>query len=1137
MGKNLYFPKVATGRLVAQNAEELAAYLDKVKEHEALPNTLTWRKNILHLGGGDTDQLKTYIRSSLTRWQNMVEKTYLGARVKSIYRLNTTSGVERLNVSSEINAGVGLVTFFGHSSPTSNDLDIGFVTDPVNGYNNTGKYPIMIMNGCATGNPFLDNTFGVNWLLAPKKGIIAYLASTSTGYANLLQLYSEKFYEVAFTDSLYYGKSVGVIQQEVIKRFLTQAQSPNATAQAMQILLQGDPAIRFFSPEKPDYVVQENGPKVQAFNNERLTAAADSFNIVIPVTNFGKAVADSFYVSVSRNNATVIDSVLFPPVYNQDTLIFKFVDRANHFSGVNQFTITLDHLNKISELDETNNSYTFEHYFPANTLQALYPPEYAIVHESTVKLTGQSLEEQSKTQDYYFELDTAPTFNSAQKQSTTISGAGALPIWKISLPTNQALEDSVVYYWRFRTSELAPGQDSVIWGSSSFRYIPGSPDGWSQSQPAQLQNSITNGLALESATQKWEFTPNSKKITLKAGGGKTAQSFPPNGIFMDGRIRFDGSCGFNVPNILAVVFNDKTLEPHLMPATVGAALCGSPPKAMYHFVNLDVAQNQETLRRFLNEIPAGYYVALISVRNVPFTIFSPALKETFHQLGSRLIDSLQTGYPFALVGRKDSPVGTAQEATYLRNSPMEAALQNIELNATMQTRGVAGNITSTFVGPATAWKKVHYLVKKNGAGKDPFTLTLRAYNEQRNKDTLVYTNQTALALDLTKLNAKRYPYLQLQLAVTDTLDRTAPQLKEWLVLYQGAPEGVVRADTVDSDKFQNLTAQAASGSISTHFLFQNVSNFNFADSLVARFTLSGTNGFTQDVKVKALAAGEVVSIPVTFATRNLSGKYTLRLFVNPYLQPELVYTNNIFEIPFTIGPNTPPLLDVAFDGQHILDGDIVSPNPQITISVKDEDKYSFLKDTEGMEMLLLRPNSPNFEQVNLSGQDSKIFPADKKNDFRVEYHPENLENGIYKLRVQAKDISNNKAGFEPYEISFNVINESTITNFYPYPNPLSSKTRFVFTVTGAQVPQNLKVQILTVTGKVIREITKEELGPIKIGNNTSEYAWDGTDEFGDKLANGVYLYRVVMDTDLFTHRNTAADKAFKKGYGKLYILR
>jgi hypothetical protein len=78
-----------------------------------------------------------------------------------------------------------------------------------------------------------------------------------------------------------------------------------------------------------------------------------------------------------------------------------------------------------------------------------------------------------------------------------------------------------------------------------------------------------------------------------------------------------------------------------------------------------------------------------------------------------------------------------------------------------------------------------------------------------------------------------------------------------------------------------------------------------------------------------------------------------------------------------------------------------------------------------------------------------------------------------------------------------------------------------------------------VTGRVVREILQDELGPIRIGNNLSEYAWDGKDEFGDQLANGVYIYRVLVRTNgqFMEPRGTAGDKAFKKGYGKMYLLR
>jgi flagellar hook assembly protein FlgD len=157
----------------------------------------------------------------------------------------------------------------------------------------------------------------------------------------------------------------------------------------------------------------------------------------------------------------------------------------------------------------------------------------------------------------------------------------------------------------------------------------------------------------------------------------------------------------------------------------------------------------------------------------------------------------------------------------------------------------------------------------------------------------------------------------------------------------------------------------------------------------------------------------------------------------------------------------------------------------------------------------------------------------------VEFKPGNLENGKYRLQVQTVDASGNVSGSMTYAVTFEVVNESKISNFYPYPNPFSSSTRFVFTLTGGKVPENIKIQVMTVSGRVVREITKSELGPIKLGNNITSFAWDGTDEFGDRLANGVYLYRVIteMDGAAMNRFETAADNTFKNGIGKMYIMR
>ena len=122
-----------------------------------------------------------------------------------------------------------------------------------------------------------------------------------------------------------------------------------------------------------------------------------------------------------------------------------------------------------------------------------------------------------------------------------------------------------------------------------------------------------------------------------------------------------------------------------------------------------------------------------------------------------------------------------------------------------------------------------------------------------------------------------------------------------------------------------------------------------------------------------------------------------------------------------------------------------------------------------------------------------------------------------------------------------------ISNLLNYPNPFTTSTAFVFTLTGSELPSQFRIQILTITGKIVKEINKEELGPIRIGNNITEYKWDGTDSYGQKLANGVYLYRVItnlngnslekFDITDFNGDKIKTTNYFKGGYGKMYLMR
>jgi hypothetical protein len=1154
---NSFFPRVPTGRISVKTSADIVNYLEKVKGHDTL-GVQDWRKNMLHLGGGhDAGEIAQFSRY-LNNYKIKAEGPFLGAKVKTIIR-NNSGGLVNINVKNEINTGLSLLTFFGHSSGNTSDIDIGYVTDPINGYNNPGKYPMILMNGCLAGNAFkpLNGgkfSFGEDWTLAPQKGAILFLGSTSDqSIPYALNNYSGSFYTTAFTDSAYYGKTIGEIQKRTIERSAGMA-SPtdlNNIEILCQMVLQGDPAVRLFAPEKPDYFVKTGGLNLQSDPpGGTVNSDTEHLDLVIDVKNPGKAIDSSLVVSVKRflpnGDSITYPSQRFSPVYNESTVHFKIDNRNVAGFGTNIFEVTLDYGNHVSELNESNNTATLSKFLAGNGVLTLMPSEFSIVGSSTVTLVGQPADlVNAVARDYYFELDTVPTFNSAVKTSAIIRNATTSPSWTTTLLPSTAPNDSLVYYWRLRFNTFT-GQQDTIWATSSFRYIPNSPPGWSQSHHGQFAKDNTTGITINQTTRQWEFSPLTRELQLStAGGGVTFTAPGPYGILIDQTAYFDATClAGTTPRILAVVLKPNSLEPY---NKLAYPLCGRAVLTKDDFFYTFLMSNTSGVNafgNFLKAVPNGYYVALVSVNNVPFSVLTPAQKANFKLIGSQMIDTLKTGYPFAIVGRKGAVTGTlVQEKTYDNSLGTAANMQAINFTVNLNGQGNTGTIVSTKIGPATSWTTLHHTVKKTGS--DQYNLSLYGFNQSGTRAQL-NPNIQGNTFSLSTIDATQYPFLQLEMTKTDTLASTPPQLKQWMVTYAGVPEGILRRDLTGGPQ-EDISVQASKGNVRLRFAFTNISDFDFADSLTVVRSVIGSKPLQDTITIKKLLAHDSVFFDYNFSTAGMKGNNTVRVEVNPQFLPELHYFNNFLEIPFTLAhSDLPPVLDVAFDGIHIMDGDIVSPSPHIAINLKDEDKFNFVQDPEKLEVFLLRPGALTYEKIDVKDASLVTLPnmADPgrdKRDFTITYNPKNLPDGIYKLRVQGRDNSENEAGFEPYSISFEVINESSISNFYPYPNPFSSNTRFVFTLTGyaENMPRNLKIQIMTLTGKVVREIQKEELGLIRVGNNIS-LPWDGTDEFGDKLANGAYLYRVVMEKaplEEMKHRKTAGDKSFKKEYGKLYILR
>jgi len=395
------------------------------------------------------------------------------------------------------------------------------------------------------------------------------------------------------------------------------------------------------------------------------------------------------------------------------------------------------------------------------------------------------------------------------------------------------------------------------------------------------------------------------------------------------------------------------------------------------------------------------------------------------------------------------------------------------------------------------------------------------------------------------VNVNSYPRLQLILRTIDDTNRTPAQLQRWHVLYTPLPDAAL--DPPLEFSLYNDTIQEGD-SIKLRMAVRNVTEWAFSDSLLITYWIKDRNGnihnLPQQLTAPPFAGFTYFTATLNFSTEGYPGLNELWMEVNPVgnlnSQPERHHFNNIAMMPFYVGTDQiNPLLDVTFDGMHIMNGDIVSARPQILITLKDENQFLALNDTADFRVFIRRPNQSNLELLPWNSELQFTPAVLPNNSCKILYMPTLQTDGVYELLVQAKDRSSNNSGLVDYRITFEVINKATITNVINYPNPFTTSTQFVFTLTGSEVPQVFTIQIMTISGKVVREISREELGDIRIGRNITTYAWDGTDQFGDRLANGVYLYRVItrLNGNAIEQRESGADSYIIQGWGKMYLMR
>ena len=1114
-----FAPAVPTGRITANTPQDVAAYLNKVKEMEALPFQELWRKEVLHLSGGIYPGEPAVFKFYLEQFAKVAEDFYLGGSVSKIAKDNTD--VEFVNISEKVNSGLNLITLFGHSSPTQNDFNIGFVSAPELGYNNTGKYPMLLINGCNAGDFFAPAIrYGEDWIDTPSKGAVGFMANTSFGYTSLLRIYSSFFYKVAYGDSVFIHKGIGDIQKEVMKRLTQESSSVPYVIQGQQMFLLGDPAVKLFGSNKPDYEITNDDVFPEPYTNDPVTALSDSFAIKMIVRNFGRAKEDSLAVRIVRtfnDNTTVTYDSIYYTVLNRDTLEFTIYKEEKGF-GNNTFSIALDPLNKINEIDKSNNTAELHLFIPLNAARNLYPQDFAIVNTSSVKLTVQSTDILDDPRDFVIQIDTVDTFDSPYAHQFIANGK--IAIKEVTLPTTV---DTLAFYWRTWFAQ-AGNDESSDSTTSSFTYIKNGPEGWAQVHFPQYLSNESIGLVKDSEAQLLHFEETVSDVSIQTFGANhpashTAVSVKLNQTEYNPVSLPEVQCRDNTINL--IVFSKTTTVPYI-PIPVqypDKRACGRRPEVITSFLPTETELgNGIDLIQYITNVAVGDSVILFSIGDAGFASWSANAKNKLGELGISLaqISALIAGEPVIIFAKKGSAVGSAS----IKKTPLVPPdIQELQTSGTITGRFTSGTMTTSIIGPAVDWQQV--FTKSSLDATDQISFDVIGITLQGSEATL-RSGLTNSPENISDVDAAQYPYMKLVFHASDQINLTAPQLKKWLVTYTPAAEGVLFFD--GTTEAQHLKEGET---LTSTFRFKNISPKEFSDSLTVQYNIFNTTARISDLKskkIKAPTSGQETSFTLAINTTEKGGLNDVRVYVNPRILPELYYDNNVLELKDYLDVEADifnPVLDVTVDGRYVFNGDYVSSNPAILIKLWDENSLLLKTDTTGITVLLKYPCAIDdcpFVPIYFKRSDVHWSPANSTSDFNMEFSPTNLPAGTYTLRVAAKDVRNNASGTEPYEITFVVAEDNTVTIQNPYPNPSSSNFFFNIVVTGDDRPDVMRMEVINSSGQVVQEIVLDEFFT---GTNT--LIWDASHQ-----PAGLYFYRIALNQ---------SGKEMKTVIGKLMLVR
>lgn len=200
--------------------------------------------------------------------------------------------------------------------------------------------------------------------------------------------------------------------------------------------------------------------------------------------------------------------------------------------------------------------------------------------------------------------------------------------------------------------------------------------------------------------------------------------------------------------------------------------------------------------------------------------------------------------------------------------------------------------------------------------------------------------------------------------------------------------------------------------------------------------------------------------------------------------------------------NKAPEIKLFMNDETFISGGITNNSPLFLVHLEDENGMNTASGI-GHDMVAILDGDENNPIVM-----NEYYETEPDNFTKgfINYPFNNLKEGLHTITFKGWDVYNNLA---TATLDF-VVAANTglqLDKVLNYPNPFVDYTEFWFEHNRPHETLQAQVQILTVTGKIVKTINQTIVSD---GVLSREIKWDGRDDFGDKIGKGVYIYRLKV---------------------------